>query len=485
MMMVPTLAKLLHDRAKSCAHNPCYTFLPNGESEGETWSFARVEREARKWVPILRREAPAGARALLLFPPGLEFLAAFWGCMDAGIVAVPAGYPRGRRSLERAAAIAVDCQPDVVLTDADNLEAIKEFSRRDTLRHVQVLDGSQQISDDEILASSSVEPDSIALIQYTSGTTSTPKGVVLRHRHLVANQVMIAHAMKHDDSSTFVSWLPHFHDMGLIGNLIHPFYLGTRCIFMPPAAFLQRPARWLQAIARYRAHTSGAPNFAYDLCARQISANDKAGLDLSSWRVAFNGSEPVQSATLRRFRDEFSNCGFQAGSFYPTYGLSEATLMVSGGMPEEAVYEEAAIRTARSGRALVKCGRSVPDTEIRIVSPQTRRICPDGAVGEVWVHGPSIADGYWSRVEETSTIFHARIDQSEDRRYLRTGDLGFLRDGELFITGRLKDLVIVRGLKYQPHEIESLASASHPMASTGSAAAFQLEDRSVQTLAVV
>jgi acyl-CoA synthetase (AMP-forming)/AMP-acid ligase II len=299
----------------------------------------------------------------------------------------------------------------------------------------------------------------LAFLQYTSGSTATPKGVMVSHGNLLHNEAIIQQAFAQTSESVIVSWLPLYHDMGLIGNVLQPLYVGAHSVLMSPVAFLQSPFRWLKAISHYRATTSGGPNFAYDLCVRKITEEQKAGLDLSSWQLAFNGAEPIRAETLDRFAKAFASCGFRREAFFPCYGLAEATLFVAGKTQSNAPavikhFETAALSNNRVIEAtdesqdrlsLVGCGGPGMGQTILIVNPETARVCPPGDVGEIWVSGASVAGGYWNQPEATERTFHASLAESSAGPFLRTGDLGFLQAGELFVTGRLKDLIIIRG----------------------------------------
>src|ERR1044072_7725154 len=309
---------------------------------------------------------------------------------------------------------------------------------------------------------------------------------MVTHDNLLHNEEMIRRAFGQSEQSIILGWLPIYHDMGLIGNVLQPLYLGAHCIIMSPAAFIQRPFRWLRAISHYRATTSGGPNFAYELCIRRINESQRAELDLSSWSVAFNGAEPVREHTLKRFSEFFAPCGFSPRSFRPCYGLAEATLLVSGQERggsliksfDSGALEKDLVRQVQAGgdnaRMLVSCGAALPDQRIVIVDRDTLRECPADKVGEVWVSGPSVARGYWSRPEETEQTFKAYLSDTGEGPFLRTGDLGFLREGELFITGRLKDLIIIRGLNHYPQDIELTVQNSHPALRPDSGAAFSI-----------
>ncbi len=335
------------------------------------------------------------------------------------------------------------------------------------------------------------DPSTPAFLQYTSGSTALPKGVIVTHGNILHNEAMIRAAFGQSEESVIVGWLPLYHDMGLIGNVLQPLAAGATCVLMPPLAFLQRPVRWLQAIHRYRATTSGGPDFAYDLCVRKVGPEQRAGLDLSSWKVAFNGAEPVRAETLDRFAEAFAPCGFRREAFYPCYGLAEATLFVAGGrLGEPPVVGRFAAAGLERGEAIpspasrAKAGcwsaaaRPGAGSGSLVADPGTGEPLAPGQVGEIWVAGPSVAAGYWSRPEETARTFRARLagDSGQgDGPFLRTGDLGFVRGGELFVTGRLKDLIILRGRNHYPQDIERTAEQAHPELEPGGAAAFSVD----------
>lgn len=468
------------------------TFLATG-GEPRSITYAQLDRRARGVALALGPEA-RGQRVLLIYPPGLDFVAGFLGCLYAGAVAVPVYPPRGPQMLSRLHTIAVDAGAARYLATGKMAAELASMSAEapwiGTMAGI-VTDVVEDVSGD--WREPDIQGGSLAFLQYTSGSTAAPKGVAVTHSNLVCNQRMIASAMRHDRDLVVVGWLPLYHDMGLIGMLLQPLYLGARTVMIAPADFVRRPALWLKAISDYRGATSGAPNFAYELCVQRISAEEKAGLDLSSWKVAFNGAEPVRTDTLERFSAAFRSCGFDAGACYPCYGLAEATLMVSAGtpgaFPANAAFDRAKLEQNQAvegdGDAvrLVSSGVALPGEEMAIVDPETGRALGDGKVGEIWVAGPHIASGYWGKAEETERVFNARLE-GRSARFLRTGDLGFLRDGELFVTGRIKDMLIVRGRNLYPHDIELTVTHCHPaLRATG--AAFALEAEGGEELALV
>jgi amino acid adenylation domain-containing protein len=440
-------------------------------------------------------EAPP--RALLLFPPGLDFVAAFFGCLYAGVIAVPSYPPapsRPGRGQPRLKAILEDCAPRYVLTT--EALAARVASLKEELPGLAACEVIVTEAVPDSLADSwrmpEISPETIAFLQYTSGSTSDPKGVMVAHGNLAHNEEVIREACGHDERSTFVSWLPIYHDMGLIGGVLQPLWVGAACVLMAPVAFLQRPARWLRAISQWRAHTSGAPDFAYDLCARKVTPEQLEGVDLSSWRVAFDGAEPVRAQTIDAFVQAFGPSGFRAESFFPCYGLAEATLIVSGqSRPQPPTVrtfhglEEHRAEEAAEGSALVGCGPAGLGLEIAIADPETGVEKAPDEVGEIWVSGGSVAQGYWNRPEQSEATFRAQLAGRPGQRFLRTGDLGFLRDGELFVTGRIKDLIIVRGRNHYPQDLERTAAASHPALRGGAGAAFSVEGTGGESAALV
>ncbi|MFP2933485.1 fatty acyl-AMP ligase, partial [Pyxidicoccus sp. 3LG] len=469
----PTLVDLLRYRAERKGDALLYRFLETGDVDGgvEEWSYTRLDTRARALGALLRESGAKGERALLLYPPGMEFVAGFMGCLYGGVVAVPCYPPdptRLERTLPRLRAIAQDCGAKYVLTTSFILEMSELFKPQ-----APELGELQWLASDAVPEARAEEwkrPDvdagALAFLQYTSGSTGNPKGVMVSHSNILHNEALITRGFGMDASrSSGMGWLPMFHDMGLIGKVLQPMYLGFPCTLMSPIAFLQRPLRWLEAISHFKATCSGGPNFAYDLCVRKATAADRERLDLSSWDLAFNGAEPVRRETLERFAETFAPCGFKSTAFYPCYGLAEATLIVTGGTKGEPFVHgrfdsealergkgvDASAREEGPGaRTLVGAGRCAPDQRMLVVHPETRVPCAAHEVGEIWVSGPSVAQGYWSRPEETAHAFGAKLASGEGP-YLRTGDLGFVSpEGELFVTGRLKDLLIIRGRNLYP-----------------------------------
>jgi acyl-CoA synthetase (AMP-forming)/AMP-acid ligase II len=524
-----SLVELGRTRAATLGDQPLYSFFPDrGDQPAAHLTYAGLDLRARAIGAALQRLGASGQRALLLYPPGLEFVAAFFGCLYAGVVAVPAYPPRSARNLPRLLEIARDARPAVALTTAELEAAIGGLATQVPELAALRLAATDQmpLEQAEAWSDPGAAASTLAFLQYTSGSTAAPKGVMVSHGNLLHNEEMIRQAFGQTAESVIVGWLPLYHDMGLIGNVLQPLYLGARCVLMSPIAFLQSPKRWLAAISRFRATTSGGPNFAYDLCVRKISPADRADLDLASWDLAFNGAEPVRAETMARFAEAFAGCGFEHSAFFPCYGLAEATLFVAGGSaasparpaatgapavtaaagggeaphagpraaPRVAAFDRSLLEAGEArplsasdpaSRTLVSCGRAWLDQELAIVDLATLTRCADRQIGEVWVRGPSVAQGYWRRPEATAETFDGRLAGDAAAKppdpanspppFLRTGDLGFLDGGELFITGRWKDLIIIRGRNLYPQDVELTVERSHPALRPGCCAAFSIE----------
>ncbi|MEG3902161.1 amino acid adenylation domain-containing protein [Microcoleus sp. B4-C5] len=538
------LVELLQNRA---LHQPeqKYTFLLDGKTETASLTYRELDAIARSHAARLQTLGVTGERALLLFPPGLDYLAAFFGCLYAKVIAVPLYPPKLKRNLAKISAIAKDAGATIAIAPARHLENLEQLCEQaPELKGLHWLSAEALSDDGEKWQQPPIHPDEVAYLQYTSGSTSTPKGVMVSHANVLYNIEYIHRGFDHDAESVAVTWLPPFHDMGLIDGLLKPLYLGIPSYFMPPAAFIQNPMCWLEAISRYKATHSGGPNFAYDLCASKISKmllaqfeDDDCGvgvgpavkihgtggtpipqnnqnhpaimqrkilgdgqkmLDLSSWRVAYNGAEPIHKETLERFTKAFEPCGFQADAFCPAYGMAETTLKIatvrSGTTPTFLAVDAGALENNHivevvegegGARTLVGCGFPEFGTKVAIVNPETLTQCQPQEVGEIWVAGETVARGYWNRPEETEKTFQAYLSDTGEGPFLRTGDLGFLRDGELFITGRLKDLIIIRGRNLYPQDIERTAERSHPSLRPGAIAAFSVEVAGEEQLVIV
>ncbi len=448
-----TAVEMLRTRARTHPRDRAVTFLPDDYTAVHL-SFSELDRRARTIAGSLQERAEPGARLMLLYPPGLEYVAAFFGCLYAGMVAVPVYPPRLNRSRNRPLSIALDSNPSLILTT-------HEWAVRSSW-----MSECPWIATDTIEAVPWREPaigrSTLAMLQYTSGSTGDPKGVMLSHGNILSNLEQLEDRFPNPNLARSVSWLPPYHDMGLIGSILLPIYGGWENILLSPFSFLQRPLRWLEALSRYHGVMSAAPNFAYDLCVRRIPPDQRSSLDLSHWKVAINGAEPVRAATLRRFEQAFGPSGFRPEAFRPSYGLAEATLLVASGIGPDLVDS-----TDRVG-----CGAPASGVRLAIVDPDTGELHPNGVEGEIRVSGPNVACGYWGKSAESDRVFRAPLGGTP---FLRTGDLGFLRNGELTVTGRLKDLIIVDGRNHHPGDIEATAESSHASLRSAGCAAFSFD----------
>ncbi len=499
------LVRVLRRHAEERPDRPAFVHLVDGPSDHPSLTYAQLDRRARATADRLQDMGAAGEPVLLVYPPGLDFITAFFGCLYAGCVAVPTYPPHRHRVGDSFQAIAADTGARVALSTASaaaQFQVVTEVktggqaatsSRVLWLATDQVPDASADRWNEPAIAA-----DALAMLQYTSGSTSQPKGVMLSHANLMANVRAIhqAFGLQGEDSGVF--WLPMYHDMGLVGGILVPAFDGLTVVFIPPVTALQNPITWLAAIDKYRATVSGGPNFAYDLCVRKITDEQRATLDLSSWALAFVGAEPVDPGTLERFAAAFAPCGFSPRAFYPSYGLSEATLMVSGptrgGGATVGAFHDAALTgnrvepvpdDARQARRLVACGSPVGAMRVAIVDSHTRAEAAPDRVGEIWIAGASVGQGYWHKPDQTRRSFEAHLSDTGEGPFLRTGDLGFMRQGQLYVTGRLDDLIIVRGQNRYPQDIEATARRSHPLLEAGYGAAFVADDHGRRRLVLV
>jgi len=492
-----TLVSLLLHRAEHQPNNTAFTFLKDGETETATLTYEELHQAACRIAGHLQGLNLAGERALILHAPGLDYLTALFGCWYAGVVPVPAYPPQNRRHAGRIQTLATDAQISAVFTEETNLAKTRQWLD-------SVLDIPSWLTPEKLLQEQddhwkdpSLDEDTLALLQYTSGSTGTPKGVMLSHRNLLANSSAIAQGIESHSQDVAVTWLPPYHDMGLIGALLQPVYVGCRCIWMSPVSFLQQPYRWLKAISDYRGTMSVAPNFAYELCLDKITPQQRQTLDLSNWRIALTGAEPISAPTLARFSETFAECGFHPESFYPCYGLAEATLLVTGRdchtKPQIQQFSQTELKRDRAiptddledAQPFVGCGKPPQEQEIAIVNPDTRTRVWAEEVGEIWVAGASVAQGYWGKEKETAETFQAYLPDAPDKPFLRTGDLGTYQQGELYITGRRKDLIIIRGQNYYPQDIEKTVEQAHLGLRKGCGAAFGVTQSHTEQLAVV
>nr|VFK48316.1 MAG: Acyl transferase domain-containing protein [Candidatus Kentron sp. TC] len=505
-----TLIELLRDRAQTKPDKVLYTFLKDGETEKAKLTYAKLDQQARAIAARLQELLSPGDRALLLYPPGLDFIPAFFGCLYAGIIAVPTYPPQHNRTASHIQHISADARISVVLATRGILSELDDqLSEMPPLRNTPWL-ATDDLSTEtaSIRQPPGIGTDTLAFLQYTSDTTGIPKGVMVSNGNALYHQKMFhqtfEHTNDHGDFSTSedektllihdkediaVGWLPLFRDVGLMGNVLWPIYADIPIVLMSLAAFLQKPFRWLHAISRYRARSCIAPNFAYDLCVEKITPSQIAELDLSCWELAGNGAEPIRAETLDRFSETFAPCGFQRKAFFSYYGMVEATLVVSGSQksaicnasPKSRIEE-----TPNAARKFIGCGRATfPDQNIVIVDPESLTPCSDGWEGEIWVSGRNVSQGYWDRPEETKQTFHAYLSDTGEGPFLRTGDLGFFKDGELFVTSRIKDIIFTHGRNHYPQDIEFTVEKSHEALLPHGGAAFSIEEEGEERLIIV
>jgi acyl-CoA synthetase (AMP-forming)/AMP-acid ligase II len=486
------IVEILQQQAIVIPQQTVFTWLQDGEAKAINLTYQELDRQAKAIAGFLQQSIEPGNRALLVYPyhRGLEFITAFFGCLYAGIIAVPCHPPLNRLTTSELQTRLVSASAPIILTESSLLPKLQQVSTANLL-DTQTLDKKNS----DAWTQPGLKPDNIAFLQYTSGSTGEPKGVIVTHDCLLQNQQMLQLGFGHSQETVGVGWLPLFHDMGLIGNVIQVIYLGATCTLMSPINFVQKPFRWLQAISEYRATTSGAPNFAYELLCDRVTEKQLEQLDLSSWQVAFCGAEPVKAETLEKFSRKFAPCGFRASAFYPCYGMAEATLMITGGshtksptvkyLDKKALTENRVVSIDRNdpeATSIVSAGYPWLDGQLAIVNSQSLTECAAHEVGEIWFAGSNVGKGYWELPEATTKTFQARL-QKFDRSYLRTGDLGFIEDGELYITGRLNDVLVFWGFNHYPQQIEQTVAQAHPALKANCGAAFAVavagEDRLV------
>jgi acyl-CoA synthetase (AMP-forming)/AMP-acid ligase II len=466
-----------------------FSYLDDGENPARTVSLAEMREDAVKIATLLPKTSPV----LILLPQGISFIRALFGCFYAGAIAVPAAVPNRNRGIERLLAITAEAGVRVAITDRSTLANLKRWFGDDPLSLTWICIDEIENDATQIMAPFDLPaPDSVAFLQYTSGSTGNPKGVMVTHENIVANSRIIKNIFQNDAASRSVCWLPMFHDMGLIDGIIQPVFSGFPVVLMSPTHFLQRPVRWLRAITKYGATYSGGPNFAFDHCTDRISDADMDGLDLTSLRCLYNGSERVRSDTIRRFTERFSRTGFSKEKMLPCYGLAESTLAVTapplGTAPtimrldeQKLRQNEVALTSSETVTEIVGCGFTGGDTQLRIVDGTSLQPRGEMEIGEIWVAGKSIAAGYRGRSDLSSDTF---ITQ-KGKRFLRTGDLGFVSGKQLFVTGRIKDTVIINGQNHCPHEIERTVALSHYALQSNGCAAFSVEVEMQEKLVLV
>lgn len=492
-----SLIDLLNDKAENHPHKLAFNYLTDGEDDEISISYEQLDSNSKRIAAYLQNEGLCGKRALIMYPSGINYITAFFGCLYAGVVAVPVYPPTLSRNMDRVKSIMFDASTDIILTTSQIYFKIEKHMHEEisSMNVKWICIDELVLPSAELWQKPSINGDTIAFLQYTSGSTSAPKGVMVSHQNILYNEEMIKKGFQNNEQTVVMGWLPLYHDMGLIGNVLQPLYLGATGILMSPMDFLQKPFRWLKAISKYKATVSGAPNFAYDLCVKKVTEEQKTQLDLSSWLVAFNGAEPVRYETLKRFTEEFKGCGFKPESFYPCYGMAEATLFISGGEASKkpvikqfdsySLTGNKVLESSDSEKSitLVSCGTPYLGEKVQVVNPNTCEICSENEIGEIWVNGSNVAKGYFGAADNRD--FNGYIATKTSKQYLKTGDLGFINDGQLFITGRLKDVMILRGKNYYPQDIELTTEKAHIGVQVNGSAAFSITHENEEKLVIV
>ncbi|MBL1078838.1 AMP-binding protein [Nocardia sp. 2] len=487
--------ELLDARATKNGEEVAFAFLDDEGREADALTYRELDERARALAHQLNCTVSAGDRVLLLHPPGLDYVVSFYACLYAGVIAVPL-FPPQRSRIEHIDEVARDCAASVVISTSNVLSGMRETPGDTYLESLPRIASDTEAVDRELISIIQPDTSSIAYLQYTSGSTSAPKGVIITHGMMLQQCAELAHTWGVDAGSVVVSWLPHFHDFGQVSGVLLPVYSGIRAVLMAPATFVKNPIRWLSAVSMYRGTHSGSPNFAFDLCAEKTTPEQRAELDLSSWRMVSNGAEPVRKATLDRFQETFLPCGLPPTAVTPGYGLAEATLKVASGTSQspyvatrfdnEALGRRKVVPGGMSpATELVACGTATLPTEIAIVTPESGLRVADGEVGEIWASGPIVAPGYWNKQQDSAAVFRARITGADDdRTYLRTGDLGFIHQGELYICGRIKNLMIVNGVNYYLEDLEATVVNCDESLRAGAVLAFSVDRDGQESLVV-
>lgn len=500
-----TIVDILLDRSASQPNQTAYTFLADGENESGSCTYEELDTQAKAIAVQLLTTVNPGDRALLVYPytAGLEFIASFLGCLYAGVIAVT-DYPRQHiKSLSQYQDRIANCQAAIALTTQEFVDRVKvQLIAHPTM--ALKLEALPWLATDKVnlnLASQWQKPDinekTLAFLQFTSGSTGDPKGVMVTHGNVLHNSKVIYQSFGHHKQTKILMWLPMFHDMGLIGGVMQPLYAGLPAVLMSPIALAQKPFLWLQALSKYKITTSGGPNFAYDLLCQKVTPEQRSSLDLSHWQVAFTGAEPVRAETLAQFSELYKPCGFKPEAFYPCYGMAEATLFITGGSsaeyPNVSYLDKIALTQDEvslvpsdhpNAKAVVSCGHTWLEDAIVIVDPETNQECANNRVGEIWALGAGIGIGYWQREEQTEETFQATLANNPETKYLKTGDLGFIKDGELYITGRIKDMMILWGRNHYPQHIEETVASCHPALRPNHGAAFSIDANGEEQLVI-
>ncbi|MCD4679830.1 MAG: fatty acyl-AMP ligase [Bacteroidales bacterium] len=502
-----TFIDILYEQRDRYPSKQLYVFLLDGEKEELSITYDQLVIKAKMLAQKLDDVTEKNDRILLFYPPGLEYIIAFYACMFKGLIAVPA-YPPDSRNINRIYSIIQDSKAKIALCPKDIYEKV---SSANILTNLHGSDKKLRLLSTDIINEPNIDvnintqvlPEDIAFLQYTSGSTGSPKGVMVSHENLIANcNLFTIHFEYTNNSHVKVSWLPPYHDNGLVDSIIHPIYAGVTSVMMSPISFARKPVRWLQAITNYSNYgqvVSGGPNFAYEMCCNYIDDDQLDSLNLSKWRLAYNGAEPVRASTLKKFGQKFSKAGFKYKNFNPCYGLAEATLIVSSGiLKNDPVIKKFDLESLKNNHAheveenhskqieLVGCGKTLESHRIVIVNPSTLKEEQDHNIGEIWVKGPSIAKGYWQNKEDTQKTFNAYVSDTNEGPFMRTGDLGFFdNEKNLFIKGRIKELIIIRGQNYYPQDMEEIAEQACKQLRPSCGGAFSIDYNDEEVLVIV
>ncbi len=490
---------LLEQRAIYQPNKTAFIYLVDGEHETFEVTYAELDKLAKTIAGYLQKHKAQGERALLLYPSGIDYIAAFFGCLYAGVIAIPLYQLRNNQTaLSRMHSVFQDAQAKFILSTSEHLQTFQNNPEVMNYFHNITTIATDYIDDSYKKFFSQAPYHKISYLQYTSGSTGNPKGVMVGHHNLLHNSHIIQQAWGNNESSTIISWLPLHHDFGLIGIILQAIYSGSLCVLMSPVHFVKKPLRWLQTINDYNGNISCAPNFAYDLCIEEIKPDQLIDLDLSSWYIACNGAEQVRPTTIEKFTRKFRVCGFNSTAFTPAYGMAEATLFTTSKLitseepkyiniskikMEQGIIEE--VSNKQDSRVVISCGCVLGDQIIKIVDHESMTEVAVGTIGEIWIHGPSVAYGYWNKPELNINIFSATLNNDTNTKYLRSGDLGFIKDGELYIVGRLKDLIIIRGKNYYPIDIEFSAEKCAKELKENESAAFSIDVDGKEELVIV
>lgn len=492
--MYKSFNECLEQRSKEIGDTIALEFLPKGDGQAQSLTYSELVQRSGELAHELRQRNLVGKTALLLYPSSLDYLIAFFGCLFAGVIAVPAYPPKNNHHARRMDSIIHDSNVALVMTHSSISEKVKDYL------NLEFCLETDSVRCDSSWINTQVDIDDVAYLQYTSGSTGNPKGVMVTHKNMLENCRLYARGVGIGNGGCHVSWLPLFHDMGLVQGILLPLWLKATAVFMPPEKFIQKPERWVKVMSEYRAIMTGGPNFAYDLCANRVTDEDIANLDLSTWKVAVNGAEPVHKKTLDKFIERFSAAHYSPATFYPGYGMAETTLYVTAGdvdsiKPTISWVDEHKLKSNQlsflapidgNAKAMVACGKLYPETLVKIVDPDTKLELSEHCVGEIWVSGDIVCKGYWNKESATEQTFKQMLSAYPGKTFLRTGDLGFIKEQQLYITGRIKDVIIVRGENHYPQDIEAtVENVSEAFRKGGFCAAFTVEIDNQEELIVV